>query len=175
MGTTTTANELPQGKQTKLALYVTAMEAYERWRAEPERVKVIDVRTPEEYIFLGHATMAWLVPVAVQKYAWDAEKGRFPMAPLPDFVSRMQGIAKATDVLLLMCRSGGRSAIAVNMLAQAGFTQVYQIVDGFEGDLVDDPDSAFKGQRMRNGWRNAGCPWTYTVDVPRMIMPTLVK
>ena len=40
---------VPKGKQTVLGLYVTAREAYVQYRAAPERVKIIDVRTPEEY------------------------------------------------------------------------------------------------------------------------------
>jgi rhodanese-related sulfurtransferase len=70
----------------------------------------------------------------------------------------------------VMCRSGGRSAIAVNLLAQAGFTQVFQILDGMEGDLVKDPDSVFAGQRMKNGWKNSGCPWTYSLTPERMLL-----
>ena len=80
---------LPKGKQTVLGLYVTAKEAYEKWQAEPEKVKIIDVRTPEEYLFVGHPAMAWKIPVAVQIYEWDAEKKQFPMKPLLDFVSRV--------------------------------------------------------------------------------------
>ena len=112
---------LPKGKQTVLGVYLTAKEAYEKWRAEPDKVKIIDVRTPEEFLFVGHPTMAWKIPVAVQIYQWDAEKKQFPMRPLPDFVTRVSEIAKPDDTLMLMCRSGGRSAIAVNMLAKAGF------------------------------------------------------
>jgi len=41
---------LPRGKKTILGLYVTAKEAYEWWKAAPEKVKILDVRTPEEYI-----------------------------------------------------------------------------------------------------------------------------
>jgi hypothetical protein len=37
-----------------------------------------------------------------------------------------------------MCRFGGRSAVAVNLLAEADFTHVYNITDGMEGDMVDD-------------------------------------
>src|SRR5512137_377861 len=99
---------LPQGKQTALGLYVTAKEAYEKWQAEPEKVKIIDVRTPEEYLFVGHPTMAWKIPVAVQIYDWDAEKKQYPMKPLLDFVARVQTVAKVDDMLLVMCRSGGR-------------------------------------------------------------------
>ena len=70
-----------------------------------------------------------------------------------------------------MCRSGGRSAIAVNLLAQAGFKHAYNITDGMEGDAVADPDSVFQGQRLVNGWKNAGCPWTYNLTPDRMILP----
>ena len=121
---------LPKGKQTELGLYVTAKEAYEKWQADPEKVKIIDVRTPEEYLFVGHPTMAWKIPVAVQVYEWDAEKKKFPMKPLTDIVSRVQTLAKPDDMLMVMCRSGGRSAIAVNFLAKAGFKNVFNIIDG---------------------------------------------
>jgi len=68
---------------------------------------------------------------------------------------------KPEDTILVMCRSGGRSAMAVNALAKAGFTQVHNIIDGFEGDKVEDPESVFHGQRVRNGWKNSGLPWGY--------------
>ncbi len=162
---------LPKGKQTVLGLYATSWEAYEKWRADPDKVKIVDVRTPEEYLFVGHPTVAWKIPVAVQIYEWDSEKKNFPMKPLADFVSRCTEVAQPDDTLMLMCRSGGRSAIAVNLLAQAGFKHVYNIVDGMEGDLVEDPGSVFAGQRLKNGWKNSGCPWTYKLTPERMVLP----
>ena len=164
-------SQLPKEKQTVLGLYMTAKEAYETWKAEPEKVKLIDVRTPEEYLFVGHPTMSWKIPVAVQIYEWDPEKRKFPMKPLPDFASRCSEVANPEDTLMLMCRSGGRSAIAVNLLAQAGFKHAYNIVDGMEGDSVEDPDSVFLGQRLKNGWKNSGCPWTYKLTPDRMVLP----
>jgi rhodanese-related sulfurtransferase len=162
---------VPKGKQTTLGLYVTAKEAYEKWQAEPEKVKILDVRTPEEFLFVGHPTMAWKIPVAAQTYEWDAAKGQFPMKPLPDFVSRVQEVAKPDDTVMVMCRSGGRSAMAVNLLAQAGFKHVYNIIDGMEGDVVEDPTSVFQGQRLKNGWKNSGCPWTYKLTPDRTVLP----
>jgi len=143
-------SNLPQGKQTTLGLYITSREAYERWKAEPDKVKIIDVRTPEEYLFVGYPTMTLL----------------------PDFVDRVKQAAGPDDTLLVMCRSGGRSAIAVNLLAKAGLTKVHNIVDGMEGDAVTDPDSVFVGQRLKNGWKNSGCPWTYELTPERMLLPT---
>lgn len=58
--------------------------------------------------------------------------------------------------------------MAVNRLAEAGFSNVYQIIDGFEGDPVKDPESVYNGQRLRNGWKNSGIPWTYQPDPERM-------
>jgi rhodanese-related sulfurtransferase len=150
---------------------VTAREAFERWQAEPERVKIVDVRTPEEYLFVGHPAMAWKIPMGAQSYVWDAAKQQFPMTLLPDFVSRVSEVAQPGDTLLVLCRSGGRSAIAVDLLAQAGFTQAHNVVDGFEGDLVKDPDSVFVDQRLKNGWKNSGCPWTYALTPDRMLLP----
>ena len=162
---------LPEGKQTVLGLYVTAKEAYEMWRAEPDKVKIIDVRTPEEFLFVGHPPMAWKIPIAAQSYEWDAAKGKFPMALLTDFVARVSEVAKPDDTILVTCRSGGRSAIAANMLAKAGYKQVYNITDGMEGDAVTDPNSVFQGQRLVNGWKNSGCPWTYDLTPDRMLLP----
>jgi rhodanese-related sulfurtransferase len=162
---------LPKEKQTVLGLYVTAKEAYEKWKAEPEKVMILDVRTPEEYLFVGHPTMAWKIPLAAQSYEWDTAKGQFPMKPLPDFVDRVKTVAKPDDTIMAMCRSGGRSAMAVNALAKAGFQHVHNIIDGMEGDAVKDPDSVFAGQRLVNGWKNSGCPWTYKLTPERMVLP----
>jgi hypothetical protein len=73
---------------------------------------------------------------------------------------------------MVMCRSGGRSAMAVNMLAEAGFTNVYNITDGMEGDTVEDPLSLYQGQRLRNGWKNSGVPWTYKPDPEKIMLKT---
>jgi rhodanese-related sulfurtransferase len=162
---------LPKGKQTALGLYVTAREAYEQWKAQPKKVHIVDVRTPEEYLFIGHPPMAWKIPVAEQTYEWDDAKKQFPMKLLPDFVERMKKVAKPGDTVMVMCRSGVRSAIAANLLAKAGFGHVHNIVDGMEGDTVEDDESVFVGQRMKNGWKNSGCPWTYALTPDRMLLP----
>ena len=158
-------------KVTTLGLYLTSKEAFAKWQGDPEKVKILDVRTTEEFLFVGHAAMAWNVPAFLQVYEWDSEKQRFPMKPNPDFVAHARALFKPTDTILITCRSGGRSALAVNLLAEAGFTQVYNILDGVEGDAVTDPDSVFVGQRLRNGWKNSGLPWTYDVASDRVLLP----
>jgi rhodanese-related sulfurtransferase len=164
-----TVGQVPEGKQTALGLYVTAAQAYEMWKAAPDKVKVIDVRTPEEFAFVGHPEMAFNVPVAFATY--KRKGGKFEYGPKMNaaFVAQVREIAQPTDTLLLTCRSGGRSAMAVNQLAAAGFTNAYNIVDGVEGDLVKDPESAFNGKRMKNGWKNSA-PWVYDIDPEKIIL-----
>jgi len=159
---------VPEAKQTSVGLYVTAAEAHEQWQADPETVRILDVRTVEEYIFIGHAPMACNIPFAFQTHEWDNTNNRFAMRPNSDFVALVSEWAKPNDTILLMCRSGSRSALSVNALAAAGFTNVYSILDGMEGDKVKDPASLFHGKRMKNGWKNAGLPWTYDLDPAQM-------
>lgn len=157
-------HQVPEKKQTSLGLYVTAQEAYAMWQADPERVKILDVRTPEEYLFIGHAEMARNIPIGFVRYQWNAAKNEPAFVPNPDFISSVKNRYSATDTLLMICRSGGRSALAANALAKAGFERAYNVIDGMEGDLVNDPASACHGKRMKNGWKNSGSPWTYEVN-----------
>ena len=161
--------KLHKMKQTTLGLYVTAAQAYEMWKAAPDTVKIIDVRTPEEFAFVGHPEMAWNIPIAFVSY--QRKEGKFTYAPQMNtaFVAQVKEVAQPTDILLLTCRSGGRGAMAVNQLAAAGFTNAYNIVDGIEGDTVDDPESVFHGKRMKNGWKNSA-PWVYSLDPEKIII-----
>lgn len=65
----------------------------------------------------------------------------------------------------------GQTAVAVNALAKAGFTKVHNIIDGFEGDKVTDPESIYHGKRMKNGWKNSA-PWSYALDPALVWIPT---
>jgi rhodanese-related sulfurtransferase len=165
------ASDIPKSKQTVLGLYLTAEEAFSKWHVDSEKVVVLDVRTPEEYIFVGHAPMARNIPVRFLNQELTAKKRRPVMEPNPDFVSQVRRDYKASDTILIMCRSGGRSALAVNLLAEAGFQQVYNVTDGFEGDAVKDPQSYYNGKRVKNGWRNSGAPWTYKLEPNLMYQP----
>jgi rhodanese-related sulfurtransferase len=165
------SHQVVEEKLTSLGLYVTAREAYEMWQADPEQIKVLDVRTFEEYVLIGHAEMAANVPLAFPTYNWDANKGNYSIAINTDFIAHAKERFKLDEPILTMCRSGGRSAMAVNALAKAGFTKVYNIIDGFEGDKVDDPESIYHGMRMRNGWKNS-VPWTYHLDPKLVWLPS---
>ena len=168
-GSVTADRQLPKGKQTTLGLYVTALQAYEMWKAAPDKVKVIDVRTPEEYAFVGHPEMVWNIPFAFVTYQRKEGKTEYGPKLNPELGAEVKKIAGLNDTLLIMCRSGDRSAMAVNKLAAAGFTNAYNIIDGFEGDKVKDPESVFYGKRMRNGWKNSA-PWVYDIDPEKIIL-----
>ena len=163
-------HRVPEEKLTSLGLYVTAREAYEMWEADRGRIKLLDVRTFEEYVLIGHAEMAVNIPLAFPTYTWVAEKGNYSVLPNAEFLARVTDRFKPEDTVLVTCRSGGRSAKAINVLAKAGFTALYNIIDGMEGDKVDDPESVYHGKRMKNGWKNSA-PWTYALDPALVWIP----
>ena len=105
-------------RQTSLGLYVTAKEAYSMWQADPEGVEILDVRTPEEWVFTGHAPMATNIPFAFMAYVWDDQKKALPWSLNPDFVKLVMARFSPEDTILVSCRSGGRAAMAINVLAR---------------------------------------------------------
>ena len=139
------------------------------WKAAPDKVKIIDVRTPEEYAFVGHPEMAWNIPIAFVTYENKGGTFVYGHKPNPAFVDQVRQVAQPGDTLLVTCRSGGRGAQGVNLLAAAGFTKAYNIVDGIEGDLVEERDSVFYGKRLKNGWKNSA-PWVYGVDPEKILL-----
>lgn len=160
---------VPESNKTVLGLYATPLEAFAMWKAAPRGVHVLDVRTFEEYFFGGHFSAAKNVPLVFPKF--DPEGASMPGRPPgcsgeanPDFVAAVKEAYALDGVILVMCSTGGRAAMAVNLLAKAGFTKVYNIINGFEGDRVNDPESVYHGKHMRNGWKNHGLPWGYDFD-----------
>jgi rhodanese-related sulfurtransferase len=149
---------LPEKKQTELGLYISAKEAFDKWNSDKDNVQILDVRTPGEYIFVGHAEMAINIPIELFDGGVDPETLKPDMVFNKDFIEEVKDKFKITDTIMIMCRSGKRSAAAVNKLAEAGFKNVYTITDGFEGDKSKE------GKRVVNGWKNAGAPWTYKID-----------
>ncbi len=164
-------SSLPKQKQTVLGLYVTAKEAYEMWLADKNKIKILDARTPEEYIFVGHAPMARNIPIKLFNYKMAVRNKGPLMKANPNFIAEVGRKFKTSDTILVICRSGNRSAAAVNAMASAGFKIAYSVTDGFEGDRVKDPSSSFYGKRFKNGWRNSGVPWTDKLNPELMWIP----
>lgn len=135
------------------------------------KVLFLDVRTRAEAMFVGMpTTVDALVPfVEVQELMsdWDTQRAAYKLEPMQDFVPEVSRRLQAkqltkADTVVLMCRSGDRSGRAATRLAEDGYTKVYSVVDGFEGDL------SAEGRRDVNGWRKAGLPWSYKLDKAKM-------
>ncbi len=164
---------LPEKKKTPQGLYLTANEANEMVQKAPGKVLFVDVRTQAEVEFVGMASSVDVnIPYMTYNTAeWNAKKHSFAKVPNSGFQGAFEkalkgkGLSKS-DPVILMCRSGSRSAKAAALLSKLGYTRVYSVVDGFEGDK--SKEGAKKGQRVVNGWKNAGLPWSYKLDRDKM-------
>ncbi len=83
-----------------------------RWKADPMKTVVLDVRTPAEYFWVGHAPMAYNVPFAFWQSDVFPKGGKPVMKPNPDFIRRVKKVVSPEETLLVMCRSGERGAKA---------------------------------------------------------------
>lgn len=109
-----------------------------------EQAVLVDVRTAEERAFVGYVPESIHVPWATGT----------SMTRNPRFVRELESKVGKEKMILLLCRSGKRSAQAAEAAAKAGFTNAFYVLEGFEGELND--------QRQRgtaDGWRYRGLPW----------------
>lgn len=157
-------SKLKKKKQTKLGLYVTAKEAAEALKKDPNAL-LVDIRARGEIMFVGSPNgVDQNIPFAeFGDYKFDAKKGAYKMVANPEFADAVEALVAERDgnketAIILMCRSGSRSARGADILAKRGYTNVYTMVDGFEGDM----DKA--GRRTVNGWKNTGLPWNYRIE-----------
>jgi len=119
------------------------MEAY-RILQESSHAQLVDVRTRAELDWVGR------IPGAT-----EIELRAYPgMQPNADFLGRLASLTNKSQPVLFICRSGSRSNQAAIMATQSGFTDCYNILEGFEGDMDNS------GQRGKvSGWKVAGLPW----------------
>lgn len=158
-------------RQTSWGLYVDSREAYQMKTGDQGKdILLVDVRDPIEIMFTGFTDIADInIPfMSSNRQKWNDKKNVFAMEINPDFETR---IAKALaerklgkdSPIVLMCRSGGeRGAPSAKALEGKGYTKVYVVVDGFEGDTVKEGDK--KNWRLVNGWKNSGLPWGYSLN-----------
>jgi rhodanese-related sulfurtransferase len=104
----------------------------------------VDCRSEMEYLFVGH-------PKGALHVAWNDG----PDWDInPHFVGQVKKIASMNRPVVVICRSGQRSISAGQALEEAGFKEVYNVLEGFEGPLDDDHHRGTLG-----GWRMEGLPW----------------
>lgn len=105
---------------------------------------LVDVRTKAEWQFVG------MVPNALC-IEWRTYPG---MQPNGDFAATLRQQVALDATLLFLCRSGARSDEAARAALEAGYRQVYNVLEGFEGDK----DGASQRGHL-NGWKKQGLPW----------------
>lgn len=132
---------------------LSPQEAWEYLQNNPRAI-LIDVRSNMEYLFVGHPVGAIHVPW-IDEPDWQIN---------PHFITQIRklllgGVCAADGdfscaPVILICRSGKRSLEAGKLLARNGFKEVYNISEGFEGDL-----DAGHHRSSIGGWRFHGLPW----------------
>jgi rhodanese-related sulfurtransferase len=117
------------------------------------RALLIDIRSSMEYLFVGHPRGAVHVPW-IDEPDWVIN---------PHFVTEIRKLMLGGAVceidqgcapIILICRSGKRSLQAGKALLDAGFTEVFHVDEGFEGELDEHHHRSNLG-----GWRFHGLPW----------------
>jgi rhodanese-related sulfurtransferase len=119
-------------------------EAFALLRQLPA-AKLIDVRTRAEWDYVGHFPESVLIE-------WNTyPRGQRNLA----FLEELQGeVEKGDAPVMFLCRSGVRSHHAAQAATQAGYSNSYNILEGFEGDK-----DASGHRNTTGGWRFAGLPW----------------
>ncbi len=126
---------------------ISPQEAWQMLQGDSKAL-LIDVRSGMEYLFVGHPKGAIHVPW-IDEPDWDVNPNF-----AADIVKEIRSVNAREVPILLICRSGVRSLEAGKVLIQAGFSQVYNIIDGFEGPLDVERHRSSLG-----GWRFHGLPW----------------
>ena len=134
-----------RGKEMNLP-YAGALlpeEAYEIMQSAPG-AKLVDVRTRAELDWVGR------IPGA-EAIEWVIYPG---MKNNPYFMAQLEQQVDKESLVMFICRSGARSHSAAIVATGAGYTECYNVLEGFEGDPNGE-----KHRNTLNGWRRAGLPW----------------
>ena len=122
---------------------LTPAEANELMQSAPG-AKLVDVRTRAEIDWVGR------VPGAVE-IEWASYPG---MNRNPNFLAALEQQVSKEALVMFLCRSAHRSHAAAMVATQAGYSDCYNVLEGFEGDR-----SPRNQRNSLNGWRIAGLPW----------------
>lgn len=167
--------QVSKSKQTPFGLYLTPVDAATALEKDPSIV-LIDVRDPFEITFIGHpAPMDVNIPLRTISHNFNADGGNYHMTPNTKFVDEVAAAMKVlgfskSHPIIVSCRSGSRSAVAARALFAAGYKNVWNQVEGFEGSI-----DAKTGDRTLDGWRNSGLPWRYKIAAGKQWKPTAVE
>jgi rhodanese-related sulfurtransferase len=116
---------------------------------------LIDVRTRAEWAFVGLPDLAE-IGKRVLTVEWQTSPETRIDAAFPERLAEVldaAGADKETE-LFFICRSGGRSRMAAEAMANAGYRRCRNVADGFEGPL-----DANRHRGRVAGWKAAGLAW----------------
>jgi rhodanese-related sulfurtransferase len=123
---------------------LTPTEAHELLQHAPG-ARLVDVRTRAELDWVGR------IPGAV-----EVEWLGYPGSQLnPHFAQQLKQQVDPESLTMFICRSGARSHAAAIAATRLGYTESYNVLEGFEGDK----DSEGRRNRL-GGWRHAELPWS---------------
>ena len=125
-------------------------EAWEMLRNDPQTL-LVDVRSEPEWAFVGLPDLSSLGKQVVRA-CWQV----YPTMQVNEqFAEQLaaQGVTPEHK-LLMLCRSGQRSRMAAIAMTSLGFSECYNVAEGFEGDR----DAALHRGTV-GGWKVAGLPW----------------
>lgn len=124
---------------------LTPRAAWQAIQSNPDAL-FVDVRMEIESLYVGR-------PPGVVNIAWYEYPELTPQ--IDAFVAAVEREAGRKDrAVYLICRSGKRTVDAAKALDAAGFTDVTNITEGFEGEL----DEKFH-RSTQSGWRYSALPW----------------
>ncbi|MFZ6751675.1 rhodanese-like domain-containing protein [Undibacterium sp. Ren11W] len=113
------------------------------------KIILVDVRSNAERDWVGRVSIPEAQHQAVQ---WSLYPGG---APNPDFLAQLKAAVPDTDtVILFLCRSGVRSRHGAKLATEHGYSQCYDILQGFEGDK-----DVHGHRKTVGGWCSAALPW----------------
>ena len=129
---------------------INSKQCFERL-SEESGSHLVDVRTKPEWLFVGMPDLQSLhkktICISWHIYPEMKININFESEILESGINRQ-------DTIFLICRSGHRSHDAAEFLASRGFTDCFNVIDGFEGE--NDPNL----QRSTiNGWKYYKLPW----------------
>jgi rhodanese-related sulfurtransferase len=101
-------------------------------RSDFSNAVIIDVRTVEEY-GAGHAPKSYNIPFPHIHSRPNHSDIYIPQDPMQYVNDVMAAFPDRSTPILTMCRTGYRSVLAGNLLADAGYTNVRNIWQGFVG------------------------------------------
>ena len=112
---------------------ISSPQAWDVLEGNPQAV-LLDVRTSMEYEYVGHPLNAMHVPW-MDAPDWNVD-ARFVDNVRQALVKRSGSDQDLeSTVILAICKSGKRSQAAAEELVSHGFNHLYNIEDGFEGEM----------------------------------------